>query len=212
MAKYRGKRQHRTAHPKIFVWSHTEKAEIEYFQGFKNHLESHRLMPKRKVLWKPQDLIEFVVQWKVRDSKFSKKDNDQVWCIFDVDDFYKENPESFLEHIKFAEKNGIKVAFVNECFELWILLHFEKLGTQIKRGKDIEKRIQRLFEQNNLGSFQKNQNIFETLLPFQQQAIDNANELLIAEYDKINWEKVLSERGNPSTTIHLLVEEINKLH
>lgn len=212
MAKYRGKNQHRTAHPKIFVWSHTEKAEIEYFQGFKNHLESHRLMPKREIFWKPQELIKFVINWKNSDSKFSEKDKDQVWCIFDVDDFYKENPENFLEHIKLAEEDGVKIAFVNECFELWILLHFEKVGTQIRRGKEIEKRIQKLFEKNNLGNFQKNQDIFKALLPFQKQAIDNAHKLLKVDYKNINWRSVLSDDGNPSTTIHLLIEEINKLH
>ena len=87
MGKYRGN-HHRPSHPKIFVWSHTEKAEIEYFLEFKHFLRTPLLMPQKEILWTPQELIEHVIKWKKKN--ISEKDNDQVWCIFDVDDFYKK--------------------------------------------------------------------------------------------------------------------------
>ena len=43
-----------------------------------------------------------------------------------------ENPEKDKENIEFdesinlAENKGIKVAWSNDAFELWVLLHFEK--------------------------------------------------------------------------------------
>lgn len=212
MSKYRSKKyQHRTAHPKIFVWSHTQKAEIEYFLSFKNSLGTHQLMPMKKVLWTPQELIEFVVDWKNDDDKFSEEDGDQIWCIFDVDDFYKNDKKSFLQAIKYAQDNDIKIAYINECFELWILLHFEQVTAPICRGSEIEKRIQKAFKKENLGQFKKNTEIFDILLPFQENAIKNAMKLLKVDYKSIKWEKVLDERGNPSTTVHLLVKEINDL-
>lgn len=64
MTKYRGKNQHRKVHPKIFIWSHTEKAEIEYFQDFKNYLKTPLLMPKKEICWTPQELLKKIVKWK----------------------------------------------------------------------------------------------------------------------------------------------------
>jgi len=58
MSKYRGKNKHRQVHPKIFIWSHTAKAEIEYFQEFKQHFKTPLIMPKKEICWSPQKLIE----------------------------------------------------------------------------------------------------------------------------------------------------------
>jgi hypothetical protein len=86
MSKYRGKKNHRgEIHSKIFVWSHAEKAEIEYFQEFKQYLNTHRLMPKKHVVWTPQELLNHVIKWKKKN--IAEKDSDQVWCIFDIDSF-----------------------------------------------------------------------------------------------------------------------------
>ena len=215
MAKYRNKNQHREAlsnkiHPKIFVWSHTKKAEIEYFQEFKNYFHAHLLMPKKKICGSPQGLIAHVIDWKNK-GKIDEEDNDQVWCIFDVDDFYQKNKKELLQAIKNAHRNNIKIAYINECFELWILLHFEMSTAQICRGNKIENKIQKTFKKNKLGEFKKNQKVFKILLPFQSEAIKNARQLLSVEYNKIDWKNVLSEKGNPSTSIHFLIEEINKL-
>ena len=208
MARHRGKRQYRKAHPKIFVWSHTKKAEIEYFQDFKNYLETPLLMPRKEICGTPQELLEKVIEWKKRE--ICEEDGDQVWCIFDVDDFYKNSKDELLGAIKKAVGGGIQIAYINECFELWILFHFERPTTPIRRGKEIEKKIQQAFKKNSLGKFKKNQNVFEVLLPFQEQAIKNAKTLL-PNYSGIDWNKKLSGSGNPSTSIHFLIEEINRL-
>lgn len=207
-SKYRGKHRHREAHPKIFIWSHAEKAEIEYFQDYKNYLKTPLLMPRKEICWTPQELIQKVVKWK--EKEVCDEDGDQVWCIFDVDDFYQDDKEGLLKSIKDANENNIKIAYANQCFELWILLHFEKPTFAIARGADIEKKIQYYFKNNKLGRFEKNRKVFQILLPFQPQAISNAKKLLTS-YERTDWNKVLSENGNPSTSIHFLVEEICKL-
>lgn len=208
MGKYRGN-NHRPIHPKIFIWSHTEKAEIEYFQEFKTHLETPLLMPKKEICWTPQELIGKVIKWK--NENVSDKDNDQVWCIFDVDDFFQKDKENFLKIIEKAHKNNVQIAYINECFELWMILHFEKPSSPIPRGKKMEEKIQAFFKKNKLGVFKKNQNVFEILLPFQPTAITNSKRLLPAKYHAIEWAKVLDKTGNPSTSIHFLIEEIERL-
>ncbi len=208
MARYRGKKQHRRVHPKIFIWSHTEKAEIEYFQDFKNYLRTPLLMPKKNICWTPQELLEKIVKWKTKN--ICEKDGDQVWCIFDIDDFYKNDKHALMAAVKNAMENNIKIAYANECFELWILLHFQQPMSPIKRGKDIEERIKKIFKKHKLQTFIKNQKVFDVLLPFQNNAIQNAKNIL-SKYDNINWDDKMSEKGNPSTTIHFLVKEINTI-
>jgi len=209
MAKYRGKKQHREVHPKIFIWSHTAKAEIEYFQDFKNYLRTPLLMPQKNICWTPQELLEKIVKWKAKN--IYEKDGDQVWCIFDIDDFYKNDKNTLMAAVKNAtQNNNIKIAYANECFELWILFHFQKPTTPIKRGKDIETKINKMFKKNKLSTFIKNQKVFNTLLPFQGDAIKNAKSI-IPKYDAINWNEKMSKNGNPSTSIHFLVNAINTL-
>lgn len=158
-------------------------------------------MPGRLIRYTPQELIESVIDWK--QSNVNDEDNDQVWCIFDVDDFYKEDGDHFLKLIKQAHENNIRIAFVNECFEHWILLHFKKIDSQISRGAEIEKAINAEFKKRGLGRYKKNMNIFKILLPYQQDALKNVED--------IDWPSALGDSGNPSTSFHILINEILRI-
>jgi hypothetical protein len=51
-----------------------------------------------------------------------------VWCVYDRDIQAGNgslNDTDFDESIKMAESKGINVAWSNDCFEIWILLHFD---------------------------------------------------------------------------------------
>jgi len=207
MTRYRGIKRHRPAHPKIYVWSHTEKAEIEYFQAFKRYLKTPLLMPKKIICWTPQELLKKIIQWKQKN--ICDEDYDQIWCIFDIDDFFKRDKDGLMKAVQEASDNDIKIAYINECFELWILLHFQKVTAPLKRGKNIKTKIQKEFNKNKLGTFEKNNKIFEMLLPFQSNALKNAVSI-VKNYKKINWEEVMSPKGNPSTSFHFLIKEIYK--
>jgi len=125
---------------------------------------------------------------------------DQTWCVFDRDSFSAQNYNAALEC---ARQNKIQVAYSNEAFELWYLLHFFYLNTGITRD-DYCKRLEK---DDCLGhKYEKNsETIFDELLAFQEDAIRNARRLL-AEYAPVNPVK-----DNPSTTVHLLVEQLNRL-
>ena len=56
---------------------------------------------------------------------------DQVWVVFDLDSFPKGH---FDNAIKIADKEGIRVAYSNEAFELWYMLHFDHLQSAISRS------------------------------------------------------------------------------
>jgi hypothetical protein len=212
MSRYRGN-LYRIAHPKIYIFSHTQKAEIEYFQDFKQHLSSDQIIPNKIVLRSPQQLINKVIDWKKR-KDISAEDGDQVWCVFDVDDFYKNDRTGLLRAVDCANRNEIKIAYVNDCFELWILLHFKQVTSPIGgRGKYVNE-IDKFYTVNGLGNFSnKNQRCFDNILAYQGDCIKNAKTIAsFGSYNEIIWSDVLSDRRNPSTSIHLLVEEILKIH
>lgn len=58
---------------------------------------------------------------------------DEVWCVFDKDAF----PDGkFNSAITKAKSNGFNVAYSNQAFEYWILLHFsDHQGNALPRGR-----------------------------------------------------------------------------
>lgn len=58
----------------------------------------------------------------IRDTDMKKKRTyDQCWVVFDKDDFPAND---FNQAIALAERNGFRVAYSNQAFEYWFLLHF----------------------------------------------------------------------------------------
>ena len=122
---------------------------------------------------------------------------DQVWWVFDRDNF---SPSDFRQAIDDAEAKKIKVAYSNEAFELWYLLHFQFLNTTISR-KDYGVKLGKLMNK----PYQKNsQSIYSELWSKQDQGIRHAEKLL-AQYPQPN-----PAEDNPSTTVHLLVKELKR--
>lgn len=134
---------------------------------------------------------------KAIDLRNTDPEYDQVWCVFDRDSFPAQD---FNEAIKLADREKMKVAYSNEAFELWYLLHFHYFNSAITRQ-------QYIIKLNDLLSttYRKNRpDIYAALLDKQATAIKHAQQLL-QEYSPSR-----PERDNPSTTVHLLVKELNR--
>lgn len=118
---------------------------------------------------------------------------DQVWAVFDRDSF---RLEQFNRAFELAKREGISVAFTNEAFELWYLLHFMYCDAALSRTQYSEKLGRYLGKK-----YQKNDpSMYASLRALVNTAVKHARRLARAS----------SGRGNPSTTVHLLVEELLK--
>jgi hypothetical protein len=89
-----------------------EKTEPNYFRSFR--------VPKvvidvQGLGENPSRLIESAKELKSQD------DYDRVWCVFDRDSWTEQD---FNNAIKNANSEGFGVAYSNEAFELWYILHF----------------------------------------------------------------------------------------
>ena len=143
----------------------------------------------------------------------NKDEYDEIWCVFDRDlgrnkssvEIGKEN-QNFNDAVELAERNGIKVAYSNDSFELWLVLHQQFIQAAMHRDRYFEILSNRFGI--NYEKAGKEKHFAKTLyLNFQSQ-----------QKTAIKFAKKLNEKHqglaysdrNPCTTVHLLVEELNK--
>lgn len=163
-----------------------ERTEPNYFRAFRVPG-----MVVEGVARQARQLVERAIELRDAD------EYDQVWCVFDRDDV---PAGQFNEAIALADREGMYVAYSNEAFELWYLLHFHYYSTGITRHDYIQ-RLGKLLERQ----YTKNNEImYDVLFERQPQALQRARNLL-AMYDPAR-----PVDDNPSTTVHMLVEALNQ--
>jgi hypothetical protein len=189
-----------------------ENTEPFYFQGFPVSKEVHR----HPVIIEggrnsKTSLVEYAL--KIRDKE--KYAGREVWCVFDYDikpDEAATQPQDFNSAITKAESNGMKVAWSNDAFELWFVLHYQKLDVHLTRHElfSILKKEWCLDSFSNVaktvefchGHYERHGG---TESESQKLAIKRAREL----HQNNNGKKDFSNHC-PCTTVYLLVEELNK--
>jgi hypothetical protein len=165
------------------------KTEPNYFRSFRVPKD---VVEIRGVAEDPSRLVNSA-------KKLAEEDEfDQIWCVFDRDPG-AWTAENFNNALKNANRHKFHVAYSNESFEIWYILHFQFLNTATSRI-DYEDKLSKMLGRK----YQKNDpRMYDKLLEKQPEAIKNAQKLLDS-YDRSNPEK-----DNPSTTVHLLVQALN---
>lgn len=93
----------------------------------------------------------------------------EVWCGLDRDDFPQEN---YCRAFQLAGEHGINMAWANEAFELWYLLHFNYHDTCISRH-DYRTKLR----QSGLEYDKADQDIYEKMKVQQAAALKFAHRL-----------------------------------
>lgn len=181
------------------------ETEVNYFENIKRIINTrHR---NREI----QENYPIKVEGKGRSTKAlvneamkikNRENFSKVWVVFDKDD-----NSDFDEAIKLAKENNIEVAWSNESFELWLLLHFQELSVGIGRNQYLSN-LNNHFRNNNInnGIYNKNiSNIFDVIVDRVDIAITRS-ERLRRDY-KENREYYASNM-NPGTTVDILVKEL----
>lgn len=125
----------------------------------------------------------------------------EAWVVFDKDDFDIEKA------IKLAEENNINVAWSNEAFELWLLLHFNFIETPMKRDICLNKLKDILKKKYKIDYTKNSKKIYTILEKNVKIAIANAKK----QHQLVKKDNKLPNRANPCTTVYILVEKLNKL-
>ncbi len=123
-----------------------------------------------------------------------------VWLVYDKDDFPKDDFDNteFAADALSSESTQYHVAWSNQCIELWFLLHFIPMYSDVHREDYKEKLKEFIPYEKNLP------NIFDILYPYVKQAIKRA-EVLYGMYT----EKIPSKMS-PATRVHELVGDLLK--
>ena len=172
------------------------KTEVNYFKRFRVPGRVARLIGTgRNTLSLVNQAIDLRDRHQFSDCAGGKYD--QCWCVFDRDSF---DADDFDNAIQKAESSDFRVAYSNEAFEQWYLLHFGFNNTCLSRSEYNGKL------ENSFGEpYSKSGDYYNILLPMQASAIENARKLLGSFAEDVSYSKRC-----PSTTVHLLVQELNK--
>lgn len=163
-----------------------KKTEPAYFKQFRG---PNRIIEVKGLGKDPLTLV------KEACIRRDKEKYDQVWCVFDRDEVL---PERFNHAFEEAQQCEVKVAYSNQAFELWFLLHFHYCDTAMSRSDYVERMSQHLGR-----PYQKSDaTLFDALYPRLMEAINNAARLM-GKYDPSR-----PAEDDPSTTVHLLVQEL----
>lgn len=190
--------------PTILIVCEGENTEPSYFNQFK--LTSATI----KAIGNGSNTISLVHE--AADLK-AKKTYEQVWCVFDKDTFPAEN---FNNAIIMAEARGMNVAYSNQAFEYWLILHFEDhQGASMNRAEYNETINEYLQEYevtyDGEGSKKVSEDFFEVLCGESDDGhrrIDSAIARAKRNYNK--WDHHSPALEESTTTVFKLVEEILK--
>jgi hypothetical protein len=191
--------------PTILIVCEGEHTEPDYFNGFRL---SSATVEAIGTGYNTVSLVKRAV--KLAEGRAY----DQVWCVFDKDDF---DAASFDTAIQLAASKNFKVAWSNQAFEYWLILHFDdhQGGGMTRRG--YHDKLNTLLEKLGLaydgkGSKHVSKELFLAMEGIDPQigksrrclAIDRARRNLQAHQGKP------ASQAESATTVFRLVEELNR--
>jgi len=178
----------------VRIYTEGKKTEPNYFGSIKDELRLPEIDIKVYGIGDHTlSLVDYVIKEKESDSE-----DTEWWVVFDRDDH-----DHFNHSIEKAEAQGIHVAYSNECFELWFILHFEFLNTSLGRDK-FEPKLTSL-----LGvRYEKSMDVYAFVKDKESIAIRNAKRL---EKDHDTQSTTSYVDRDPSTTVYKLVEALRML-
>jgi hypothetical protein len=184
----------RTVKQTFLIVCEGEVTEPEYFNSFR--LTSANV----KAIGKGMNTISLVKEAiAIRDiEKRRNRNYDQCWVVFDKDDL---TDSDFNAAIQMAQANGFHVAYSNQAFEFWFLLHFNLYQGAI-HGNRYAEMLTHLLGFKYGKAKGDSVKVFNVIYPRTRMAIDNAKNVLKA-FDGSNPAKEES-----STTVHQLVERL----
>ena len=191
--------------PTILIVCEGENTEPSYFMQFR--LSTATIKPVGEG-YNTISLINRAIQIA------SQGNFEQVWCVFDKDDF---SDIDFNNAIALAQTNNFGVAYSNQAFEYWILLHFVDHQGGGMNMDDYNLKINKLLKPYNLNYEGTNKKIitdriFELLDGIDEKTQKERKQLAIdraeRNYNLLNHLNPAKEES--STTVFKLVKELLK--
>ncbi|WP_406114475.1 RloB family protein [Streptomyces sp. NBC_01014] len=113
----------------------SKETERQYLQGLRDHLRNPAVsVVVRGKACSPTQLVTYA-----RGQRDLNRDGyDEVWCVFDVDEF-----PDVADAVALGRRYGIRTAVSRPCFEVWLLLHFADHRAHVDTYKKLLPLLQR---------------------------------------------------------------------
>lgn len=198
------KKRNLIARNKFYIITNGKETEKNYFELLRAQKSIYDVIIQFKN-YDPLQLVEY--------AKTLLRDANQVWCVFDIDEFHKHGKieGAIIE----ANNCGVKCAISNISFEIWLLSHYKECKVNLN-AKQLKKEISKILNDEKNGTiYSKNDKkmLKQYFVPRCRIAIENA---------KRNHQKFIKDHNenfcghpnhpvwnwNPCTTVYMLVEEL----
>lgn len=207
--------RHRRYEYLFLIVCEDQKTEPYYFRQFEELIpdETLYLRPVGAGL-DPLGVVERAHTEREQLGAEFKREVDETWVVFDKDDADKEPGKTrrFEEALRIAASNTFYLAFSNEVFELWLLLHLAEVAPNVPIPRaDIYAQLEHALRQHAAYSaFQYVHgriDVVDAVLQVGDEAVAiQRAEALVAHH---NVTPLL--QANPSTKVHELVQRLREL-
>lgn len=198
LKREKGKRKR---NPVVYLVCEGEETEIRYFKRFRTRGCHIDIIPITSQYKAADKLVQKARATMGHNHPYYPDEGDVIWCVFDRDD----NTDEMLRRARqLAEREGYRLAYSNPAFELWYLLHFHNQTSPIQ---DCQTVIRQLKQKGKLPQYQKSHEVYDKLLPYQENALLRAKKRL--ETLNENHQEIICRGSNPVTTAAELVEYLN---
>ena len=214
-----------------------ESTEPAYFRKvFQEKFEE--LLPKDTIRIEPVGtgrnslgVVEKAIEKRLSMTEIIPKTIDHVWAVFDKDDLdmNETTAKRFEEAFTVATANDINIAYSNECFELWLLLHFVNVSNtkpiprKATEGVDKSACLYGMLENAiNKGRAADQQILYDhahhskpyisvdELIAIIIKSGDEAKAIERAQALDVSQQGKKSIEANPNTTVYKLVKELRE--
>lgn len=188
---------------RLLIVCEDEKSSKLYFESFKRDEKLRRLLSSVDIeVVHPKDYspVGLVAEAKLKKKKAKRDRNpyNEVWIVLD-----KDGHANMGQALVTARDNNIDVALSVNCFEYWILLHFERTTRCFNKCDDIISYIKK----NHFKEYMKNSNSYIALKDRIDTALENGK--WIVNQNKIDIESgVHIYQLSAYTDVHVLVERL----
>lgn len=186
------------------IVSEGTKTEPSYFEAIKENIE---LNYKGKINISIEGEGNNTVKLFNKAKEIALKSTNgfrHVWIIYDTDSFLAEDINKVVTLCKnnSSTRTTYHAIWSNQCVELWYILHFEYMHSDIDRRSYSNKITNYLIKLGH-GKYKKNRtDMFSILQPYMETAIKNAQKL-----NKDNKNKTPSE-SKPGTEVFKLIDKL----
>lgn len=189
-----------------------EKTEPAYFAQFQNQIPPDTIFLKSVGTGRDSlGVVEKTIEERDALSKNARREVDVTWAVFDTDDanYHSGKAKRFQEALNIGKKTNINIAYSNEVFELWLLLHLTEVDHQTPLTRTevynlLQQHVRRHSAYQEFEYTHGDTAILEIVknVGNQGKAFEQAQTLL---YEHKNRAPI---NANPSTKVHLLIQDL----